>query len=83
MKKTISKASKMIRTARLRKGWTQRELGLMLGHSYGNFIGMLESGSAQIPVGIIVPISNLLGLDPKKLLREVMICRHPDLAKYL
>jgi len=48
-----------------------------------NFIAMLESGSAQIPLGIIVPISNLLGLDPKKLLREVMICRHPDLAKYL
>jgi len=83
MKKAISKASKMIRTARLRKGWTQRELGLMLGHRYGNFIGMLESGSSQIPLGIIVPICNLLSLDPKKMLREVMICRHPDLAKFL
>lgn len=83
MKKPVSKASKMIRTARLKKRWTQRQLGKMLGHNYGNFVGMIETGASQVPFDMIPQLSSLLDLDPKKLLREVMICRHPDLAKYL
>lgn len=83
MKKPVSKASLMIRAARLQKGWSQRQLGGMLGHNYGNFVGMIETGASQVPFDLIPQLSSLLDLDPKILLREVMICRHPTLAKYL
>ncbi|MDX9788811.1 MAG: helix-turn-helix transcriptional regulator [Desulfobacterales bacterium] len=83
MKKTVSKASRMIRDARVKKGWTQLQIGKMMGHNYGNFIGMIESGASQVPFDMIPQLCSLLDLDPKKLLREVMLCRHPELAKYL
>lgn len=52
----------------------------MLGHSYGNFIAMVESGVSMVPIKMIPQLSNLLDLDPKKLLREVTICRYPTVA---
>jgi transcriptional regulator with XRE-family HTH domain len=82
-KKTVSKAATMIYVARLKKGYTQLELGRMLGHNYGNFIAMIENGVSMVPIKMIPQLSNLLDLDPKKLLREVMICRYPTVAKYM
>ncbi|MBC2734068.1 MAG: helix-turn-helix transcriptional regulator [Desulfobacteraceae bacterium] len=76
-------AGKMIREARMDKGWTQRELGKMLGYDYGNFIGMIENGNSILPIDKIPIISEILGLNPKKLLKEVMLCKHPGVARYI
>ena len=83
MKKSVSKASRMIRNARLKKRWTQQQFGKMLGFDYGNFIGMMESGQSQIPINLIPRLCDLLDMDPKKLLKEVMVCRYPGVAKFL
>jgi transcriptional regulator with XRE-family HTH domain len=86
MKKSFyktSKASQMIREARIKKGYTQQELGTMLGYEYGYFVGMMENSSSKIPIDLIPKISELLDLNPKKLLKEVMTSRHPSVAKYL
>jgi transcriptional regulator with XRE-family HTH domain len=83
MRKSASKASEMIRKARKKKGWTQQELGTMLGYGYGNFVGMMESSASKIPFDLIPRLCELLDLDPRKLLKEVMISRHPTVAKFL
>lgn len=86
MKKSFyktSKASQMIREARIKKGYTQSQLGTMLGYGYGNFVGMMENSASQIPIDLIPKLSELLNLNPKKLLKEVMICRYPTVAKYM
>ncbi len=44
---------------------------------------MMENSSSKIPIDLIPKISELLDLNPKKLLKEVMISRHPTVAKYL
>jgi hypothetical protein len=46
-------------------------------------IAMIENGVSKVPIKMIPQLSNLLDLDPKKLLREVMICRYPTVAKYM
>jgi len=86
MRKSVdkkSRASRMIREARLKKGYTQSQLGTMLGYGYGNFVGMMENSASQIPIELIPKLSELLDLNPKKLLKEVVICRYPTVAKYL
>lgn len=83
MEKTRSKAGEMIREGRLAKGWSQRQVGKMLGYGYGNFVTMVENGDSLIPLDKIPILCELLDLDTKALLKEVMICRHPGLAKYL
>jgi ribosome-binding protein aMBF1 (putative translation factor) len=72
-----------IRQAREACGWTQTELGKMLKYRYGNFAGAIESGTAEIPFEKISLLSEILGFNPRELLREVMIIRYPEMAKYL
>ena len=76
-------AGNMIREARLAKSWSQLELGKMLGYDYGNFIAMIENGKSMVPIDKIPVICDILGINPKELLREVMLCKHPSVAKYL
>ena len=76
-------AGKMIRNARIEKGWSQRELGKMLGYDYGNFVGMIEVGKSKLPIEKVPLISELLGINPKQLFREVMIDRYPEIVKYI
>jgi transcriptional regulator with XRE-family HTH domain len=78
-----SKLGNKIRQAREARGWTQAELGKMLKYRYGNFVGIIESGKAEIPLEKIPLLSEILGFDPKELLKEVMSIRYPEVAKYL
>jgi transcriptional regulator with XRE-family HTH domain len=52
-KKTVSNAVTMIRFARLKKGYTQLELGRMLGYNYSNFIAMIQNGVSMVPINMI------------------------------
>jgi transcriptional regulator with XRE-family HTH domain len=72
-----------IRWAREAGGWTQAELGKMLKYKTGNFVMLIESGNADIPPKKIPLLSEILGLDPRALLKEVLSVRYPELAKYL
>ena len=83
MKKSVPKASRMLRNARLKKRWTLRQLGKMLGYGYGNFVGMMESGQSQIPIELVPLLCDLLDMDTKKFLKEVMVCRYPGAARFL
>ena len=59
-------------------GWTQAEPGKMLKYLYGNFVGVIESGKAEIPFEKIPLLSEILGFDPRELLKEVMSIRYPE-----
>lgn len=72
-----------LRQAREARGWTQAELGKMLKSRYGNFVGAIESGKAEIPFEKIPLVSEILRFDPKELLKEVMRICCPEVAKYL
>ena len=74
---------KMIKEARITKGWPQLELGKMLGYRYGHFVGSLENGKAEIPYEKIPALSELLDLNPRELLKDVMSIRHPEVVQYL
>jgi hypothetical protein len=64
-------------------GWTLAELGKMLKYRYGNLVGVIESGKAEIAFEKIPLLSEILGFDPRELLKEVMSVRCPGVAKYL
>jgi len=55
----------------------------MLKYRYGNFVGGIESRTAGIPFEKIRLLSEILGFDPRELLKEVMSIRNPEVAKYL
>jgi hypothetical protein len=42
-----------------------------------------EGGKAEIPFDKILLLSEILGFDPRELLKEVMSIRYPEVAKYL
>jgi len=78
-----SKLGDKIRRAREAQGWTQAELGKMLRYKFGNFVGMIEAGKAEIPLEKIPLLSEILGFNPRELLKEVLTVRCPEVAKLL
>jgi transcriptional regulator with XRE-family HTH domain len=78
-----AKLGNKIRQAREARGWTQAELGKMLKYRFGNFVGVIECGKAEIPFENIPLVSEILWFDPRELLKEVINIRYPEVAKYL
>jgi transcriptional regulator with XRE-family HTH domain len=78
-----AKLGNRIRQAREAQGWTQATLAKMLRYRYGNFVGAIESGKAEIPLEKIPLLSQILGFEPRELLKEVLSIRYPEVAKYL
>ncbi len=59
----------MVKEARLKLGLSQVELARNLGYNYGNFIGMIESGTAKFPRDGVLKFAKALNIPPVKFIK--------------
>jgi transcriptional regulator with XRE-family HTH domain len=80
-----NRTGKMIRKYREDKDLTQADLAKMLGYKYGNFIGMLESGSSVFPLsnGKWLEYAKAIEADPTEFLIAALCDVHPEMETYL
>ena len=71
-----AKLGNRIRQAREARGWTQAELGKMLKYKFGNFVGVIEFGKAEIPFEKIPLLSEILGFDPR-----TAVAKRPNISQ--
>lgn len=73
----------LLRNQRERLGLTQVDIAARLGYRYGNFIGMVEKGTALFPIQKIKEYADAYELDHFDLTRAV--CREffPDISRYM
>lgn len=72
-----------LKEQRERLDLSQAEIASRLGYDYGNFISMLERGSALFPVQKIAQYADAYEVDQFDLARVVCQELLPDIAKYL
>jgi transcriptional regulator with XRE-family HTH domain len=59
-----------MRTLRMRRGLSQRQVADMLGFSAHGFVGFLESGKKQPSAELVVKIADLFGVSTDALMRD-------------
>jgi hypothetical protein len=79
-----SAVGQFIRNYRETEGLTLQQFGQKLGYTYGNFIGMIETGRAKFPVERWEEYAEVMGVkDKKKFLRMVLTELWPSMEPYL
>ena len=80
-----TRTGKMISEYREKNGLTQMDLAKELGYKYGNFIGMLESGSSVFPLanGKWLEYAKVIEADPTEFLIAALCDVHPSMEPYL
>lgn len=80
-----NRVGKMIKAYRDRNQLTQAELAKELGYKYGNFVGMLESGSSVFPLakGKWLDYAKAIEADPTEFLLTALCDVHPEMEPYL
>lgn len=77
--------AKLIRTKRLQhpKGYSQSELSHLLGYKNGQFISNVERALCNIPLKMLVKVSDVLDIDPSELKRAIILDHEETLNNYL
>lgn len=75
--------SSMVKEGRLRHDLSQLELAKSLGYNYGNFIGMIEGGTAKFPREAVLKFANALSVSPEKFIKAWITENQPDWLPYL
>lgn len=80
-----NRIGKMIKQYREDNDLTQRDLAAQLGYTYGNFVGMLESGTSSFPIagGKWLKYAQTMGKDPTEFLLLALCDVYPDMEPYL
>ncbi|MCG8636296.1 MAG: helix-turn-helix transcriptional regulator [Desulfobacterales bacterium] len=55
----------LVKKARLENELSQLELAKLLGYNYGNFIGMIENGTAKFPRENVLKFAKALRVQPE------------------
>ncbi len=77
--------AKLIRTKRLQhpKSYSQSELSHLLGYKNGQFISNVERALCNIPLKMLVKVSEVLDIDPKELKTAILLDQEETLNNYL
>lgn len=77
--------AKLIRTKRLDhpKGYSQSELSHLLGYKNGQFISNVERALCNIPLKMLVRVSEVLDIDPNELKTAILLDHEETLCNYL
>lgn len=75
----------LIRTKRLQhpKGYSQSELSNLLGYKNGQFISNVERALCNIPLKMLVRVSEVLDIDPEDLKGAILKDHEATLNNYL
>lgn len=75
----------LIRTKRLQhpKGYSQSELSNLLGYKNGQFISNVERALCNIPLKMLVRVSEVLDIDPEDLKKAILKDHDATLDNYL
>lgn len=77
--------AKLIRTKRLQhpKGYSQSELSHLLGYKNGQFISNVERALCNIPLKMLVKVSEVLDIHPAELKAAILQDHEETLNNYL
>lgn len=77
--------AQLIRTKRLQhpKGYSQSELSHLLGYKNGQFISNVERALCNIPLKMLVRVSEVLDIDPEDLKKAILKDHDETLNNYL
>jgi transcriptional regulator with XRE-family HTH domain len=77
--------AQLIRTKRLQhpKGYSQSELSHLLGYKNGQFISNVERSLCNIPLKMLVKVSDVLDIDPQELKGAILKDQDETLNNYL
>lgn len=77
--------AKLIRTKRLQhpKGYSQSELSHLLGYKNGQFISNVERALCNIPLKMLVKVSDVLDINPVELKAAILQDHDETLNNYL
>jgi|SRR5690554_5879255 len=77
--------AQLIRTKRLQhpKGYSQSELSNLLGYKNGQFISNVERALCNIPLKMLVRVSEVLDIDPEDLKKAILKDHDATLDNYL
>lgn len=70
---TKQKFAEIVKSHRLRKGWTQLELSAALGFEHAQFVHLMESGKSKIPLDVMGKLIVILGLPEKQIINEIFL----------
>lgn len=83
MENRTTSIGKLIKDYRERRNLTQNDLGRKLGYKYGNFVGMIETGASQFPLGKCLDYADALDIDRTLFIETAMKELYPELVPYL
>ncbi len=77
--------AKLIRTKRLEhpRAYSQSELSHMLGYKNGQFISNVERSLCNIPLKMLVKVSDVLDINPEELKAAILADHEETLNNYL
>lgn len=77
--------AQLIRTKRLQhpKGYSQSELSNLLGYKNGQFISNVERALCNIPLKMLVRVSEVLDIEPEDLKKAILEDHNATLDNYL
>lgn len=77
--------AQLIRTKRLQhpKGYSQSELSNLLGYKNGQFISNVERALCNVPLKMLVRVSEVLDIDPEDLKKAILNDHEATLNNYL
>jgi transcriptional regulator with XRE-family HTH domain len=77
--------AQLIRTKRLQhpKGYSQSELSHLLGYKNGQFISNVERSLCNIPLKMLVKVSEVLDIEPQELKGAILRDQEETLNNYL
>lgn len=82
MPKSVSASDYLSRAIEL-SNKTQREIALAAGYDKPNVLSMMKTGVTKIPLGKAPVLAKACGVDPKVMLRVVMMDYYPDVWEVL
>lgn len=85
MMRCFKNIAKLIRTKRLQhpKGYSQSELSHLLGYKNGQFISNVERALCNIPLKMLVKVSDVLDINPVELKAAILQDHDETLNNYL